>query len=301
MSAELPSLSSSAVRSEAGWKDVLPLLAIGLIWWPALSRASIQWSLSPQYYYGWAVPFLAAYLLYERFGTRSPGTPVRFSGLIVVGIVLIAFFQFPLRLFGEANSTSGIISWAMALVALAVSAGILLLSGGGSWLRQFFPPILFLLVAIPWPGLAEAIVTQGLMRVNAQIAAGFLNALGVAAEARGNLIEIPTGLLGVNEACSGIRSLQSTLMAAFFMALLYGLSRRGGFFLVVLGVAIALICNVVRTVFLAWTGAFHGIESTERWHDSAGFVILGVVLAFLWGISYVLDRRSRRGAMEGRP
>lgn len=283
-------------RAGFAWPELLPFLVIGLIWWPALSRASIQWSLSPQYYYGWAVPLLAAYLLYERFGARVVGTPIRSSGLVIGVVAFVAVFQLPLRLLGEANSTSGLISWVMAMIAVVVSAGVLLLAGGRCWLRQFLPPVLFLLVAIPWPGQVEGTVIQGLMRVNAQIATEFLNALGVAAVARGNLIEIPTGLLGVNEACSGIRSLQSTLMAALFMALLYGLSRRGGLLLVLVGVAIALVCNVARTVFLAWTGAFHGIESTEQWHDSAGFVILGVVLACLWVISAFLDRSTRRKA-----
>ena len=39
----------------------------------------------------------------------------------------------------------------------------------------------------------------------------------MAAIQRGNLIELSTGVLGVDEACSGIRSFQSTLMAALFL------------------------------------------------------------------------------------
>jgi exosortase len=133
------------------------------------------------------------------------------------------------------------------------------------------------------------------MRVNAEIAANLVAFVGIPAEARGNVIEVPTGLLGVDEACSGIRSLQSTLMAAAFLGLLYRRTLFGIFGLVALGSIIAFVCNIVRTTFLTYQGAVNGIEAVDKWHDTAGFTILGVVLVCLWAMSQWLERAERKG------
>ncbi len=149
---------------------------------------------------------------------------------------------------------------------------------------------------IPWPTSVETALVQGMMRLNAEISAEFVSLCGVPAIAEGNVIRLPNGVLGVNEACSGIRSLQSTLMASLFLGGLYRLSIFGRVLLVLLGTGIAFLLNIVRTVFLSWQGAFHGIEATEKWHDSAGFAILAVVLICLWLISRFLEKRTRKQA-----
>jgi exosortase len=137
----------------------------------------------------------------------------------------------------------------------------------------------------------ETLLVQGMMQLNASISADFVSLCGVPAIAEGNVIRLPTGTLGVNEACSGIRSLQSTLMASIFLGGLYQLPIFARVCLAVVGIGIAFVLNIVRTVFLSWQGAFHGIEATEKWHDSAGFAILGVVLVCLWLISRFLEKR----------
>ena len=62
-------------------------------------------------------------------------------------------------------------------------------------------------------------------------------------------------MVGVDEACSGIRSFDATLMISLFLGELYrfGLLRRIG--LVGFGVALAFGCNIVRTLILAWVSA----------------------------------------------
>lgn len=279
----------------------LPFAIIGLVWLPALIRFSAEWTFNPQYYYGWAVPILAAYLIYERIGLKPAVGRPRFRGVAIAFIILCALPQLPLRLLGEANSTARLISWAMGLCALGISLAILYLYGGRKWMMAFIGPLLFMLVAIPWPGQIENPVIQGLMRINAQISADVVSFAGVPAEARGNVIEVPTGLLGVDEACSGIRSLQSTLMAAAFLGLLYRCGPGGMVVLILLGAAIAFVCNVIRTVFLTWQGAINGIEAVDKWHDSAGFAILGVVMVCLWLISQYLDRHSQPPVREPAP
>lgn len=277
-----------------------PFVVIALVWVPALVRFSYQWALNPQYYYGWAVPLLAAYLVFDRWPQMPAPERPRFTGWATAAILMLALPQLPLRLVGEANSSARLISLAMGISAMGISFGILYLTGGRAWLRFFAAPLLFLAVSIPWPGQIEKPLVQGLMRVNAEISAEVVSFAGVPAEARGNVIEIPTGVLGVNEACSGIRSLQSTVMAACFLAVLYRTSTAGFFVLLGAGAAIAFICNVLRTIFLTWQGAFHGVEAVDKWHDSAGFTILGVVLVCLWIMSQMMERHQRQASSDER-
>jgi len=68
--------------------------------------------------------------------------------------------------------------------------------GGGGWLRHFAFPILFFLVALPWPVRFEQIVIQDLMRAVTAINVIFLQLAGVPALQHGNVIEIGSGFAG---------------------------------------------------------------------------------------------------------
>lgn len=41
--------------------DWLAALAFGLLWLEVVARLRFEWSVDPQYGYGWTVPFLAGY------------------------------------------------------------------------------------------------------------------------------------------------------------------------------------------------------------------------------------------------
>ncbi len=79
------------------------------------------------------------------------------------------------------------------------------------------------------------------MRIVANVAAETAMLLGIPAQVEGNLIRVSAGLLGLNEACSGIRSLQTSLM----IGLLFGELKRLSFLrrvaLVIGAVVIALL------------------------------------------------------------
>lgn len=290
-------IETSAERSAA--KPFSAWLVFGFVaiaWWPALSRFSIEWSVNAQYYYGWSVPFLSAYLLFERYATQPALRPPQWRWPILVLMILFALPQLPLRIVGEPNTDWRMVSWLMAAMAMGLTFCVFYLYGGLKWLLHFSFPVLFLATAIPWPNAIERTLVQGMMRINAQVAAEFVSFCGVPALAMGNVIQLPNGVLGVDEACSGIRSLQSTLMASLFLGELYRLKIFGRIFLVGVGVGIAFILNVVRTSFLTWQGAFHGIAATDEWHDTAGFTILGGVLVCLFIISMILERGERKAA-----
>jgi len=99
------------------------------------------------------------------------------------------------------------------------------------------------------------------------------------------VIELSTGQVGIDDACTGVRSLQATFMVALFLGEFYRMSPRRRVLLIVAGASLAFICNIGRTLLLCEVAANSGIEAIHRWHDPAGFTILFICLFALWGMS----------------
>lgn len=272
--------------------DWLALLVLLGVWAEIASRLRFEWSINPQYGYGWAVPFAALFLLARRYESRPEPQPARSRGLVCAGMIALALVLLPARLISEANPDWRLLSWTISLAAVGISCALAYLAGGRSWLRHFAFPFLFFLVAVPWPTQFEQFVIQGLMRLDARCNVEFLNLIGIAALQRGNVIEVGTGLVGIDEACTGVRSLQATLMVSLFFGEFYGFSARRRVLLILVGAALAFACNLVRTFMLVCLGAERGFATVHRWHDPAGYTILIVCLTALWALSLFL----RRGA-----
>jgi exosortase len=280
-------------RREIGW---LSVAILALVWLELISQLRLEWSVNPQYGYGWTVPFLTAFILWRRWTTAPAKARPAIKFLPIAAIVAGALLLPPIRLIQEANPDWRLMSWAMALSVVAITGGALYLAGGMPWLRHFAFPILFSLVAVPWPTQFEQAIIQGLMRADTAINVEILNIIGVPAVQLGNVIEVGSGFVGIDEACTGVRSLQATFMVSLFLGELYDFSLLRRVVLVVVGAGIAFFCNLARTFFLVWLSAEKGTEAIKEWHDPAGLSILLVCLFALWGLSMFL-----RGKESPRP
>lgn len=277
------------------------LLFFGLLWFEAANHLKAEWSLNPQYGYGWSVPFLALYLLWKRWPGRPLPYPPNSRVLPIALVVFSALLFFPIRFVAEANPDWRLLSWALTLIAVTVSIVWIFLAGGWPWVWHFAFPVFFFLVAVPWPTQFEQAIVQNLMRAVTAINVSLLNLAGIPALQHGNVIETGPGLIGIEEACSGVRSLQATLMGSLFLGELYSLTIARRIVLVVAGAFLAFFCNIVRTAFLVWTGAKNGAKSIEAWHDPAGLTILLVCLFGLWLISLFLRRGLNVGQVSNLP
>src|SRR5207248_6049155 len=208
--------------------------------------------------------------------------------LLMVGAAVILL---PLRVFEVASSDYRPLGWLHAFAAVTITLSILYLIGGGSWLRHFAIPVLVLLTAVPWVTAIEAPLIEGLMRGVAAIAAETLALFGIPAEAGGNLLRLPFGLVGVNEACSGVRSLQTSIMIGLLFGELKRLSLGQRIFLVIAGVGIALFANFLRVLFLVSMASHaHDVSVVNKWHDLAGYGILVAVFIGTMAIAWRLGR-----------
>jgi exosortase len=204
----------------------------------------------------------------------------------------LAFLYLPIRLVEEATPEWRPLEWALAFQIIGLTLYTVYLAGGKNWLRQAAFPVAFFLVAIPWPTLFEAPIIQGLSRMNAAMVVTVLDILGVPAIQHGNVIEVSKGMVGINDACSGIRSFQSSLMISLFLGEFYRFSWRRRLLLVPIGLTLALVLNVCRTSLLTWIAAKKGTDAIAQYHDEAGWTILMICTALLWGTGWLLNRRN---------
>jgi exosortase len=228
----------------------------------------------------------------NRWRTRPPPSSSLKIGLWGVGAAALAFF--PTWVFAQPNPDWSLVGWVMTGQVVMMALGTVAYTGGLSWLSHFAFPVCFILTAVPWPRVIESRLTIGLMGYVTSCTVEFLNLVGIAALQHGNLIEIRGGLLGVEEACSGIHSLQASLMASLFLGELYRMTwgRRG--LLLLAGFLVALVTNVGRTAYLALSAAKLGVSVMTARHDSAGFTTLAICFGLVWLISLLLSEESFR-------
>ena len=342
---------------------LLPGLVLGYLWFVLIRHVRVEWTVNPQYSYGWVVPILCVGLVWRRWeevrGQKSEGRGQRaeargkrsevrgrFSAFSfqlsaftrlwsVVAFVLLAFLWLPTRLIQEAVPEWRLVSWLLALevvglTLLAVhqwpgafakaeiwkaesrkqktgfscsafqrsSTSVAGISAFRFPLSAFLFPLCFFLVAVPWPTIIEGPLIQGLTRANAGTTVELLGWFGIPAIQQGNVIEISTGMVGIDEACSGIRSLQSTLMISLFLGELYRLTvfRRTG--LVFAGFALAFLFNVCRTFILVSVAAKEGIPAIQSWHDPAGVSIMLACLFALWALGVLLRNQKAESSLR---
>ena len=136
-------------------------------------------------------------------------------------------------------------------------------------------------------------MVQGLMRITAALTVEFVGWLGIPAVQHGNVIETTVGLVGIDEACSGVRSLQSALMLSLFLSEMYRFPAPRRLVLLAASLVFDLLANLARTSFLVWAAANKGLTQMETLHDAAGVLVMVIVLPALLGLSRLLKPTKR--------
>src|SRR5438874_8530515 len=275
----------------------LSVLLLAALWVGLCRELSGEWSVNEQYNFGWFVPFFALYLFWLRWQDRPPPEiPNPKSQIpnhrILAGVVgfTALLLLLPLRLFEIANPEWRLLAWIHALAVVTLTLLLRWWAGWKAWLRHLAFPVAFIFIAVPWPTSLETPVIQGLMRIVAHVAAETAMLLGTPAQVEGNLIRVSNGLVGVNEACSGIRSLQTSLMIGLLFGEVKRLSVLRRVALVACAGAIALLANFVRAVFLVMVAATENLSEVSRWHDIAGYSIIAFVFVATLALAYLLGR-----------
>ncbi|MBC2606278.1 exosortase/archaeosortase family protein [Pelagicoccus albus] len=279
-----PTEQSSAKAHGSTLATKLLLLSLALAWGQFLWFLHYSWSSASSYNYGWLVPPLTALLLWPRLqeGTRrnassnAPGSLI--SAIIFAGLLVFVMA----RLLIEVNPFWRLPLWLGATTLIASSwATIYRLFGAKTAASSLFP-LLFSLTMVPWPSLVEKRVVNSLTTLVTHVSVESLQILGNPAEQMGNLIQIGSTVVGVEEACSGIKSLQALSMMALFVGAFWGLKVSGRILLVAAAVLLTILFNLARSLTLSLLVLNGGQNLFDKWHDTVGYIALGLGLGTLF-------------------
>jgi exosortase len=295
---------NSAFRTpHSALKWALLGLPFAYLWFRLINNLRVEWETNPQYSYGYIVPFLCLGLLLHRWHTlrslpstlnpqllKGPWSVVSGPWFLFMVFASLAFLYLPTRLIELATPEWRLIQWALGIIVIGLTLAGIYLGWGWKWLRVLAFPICFFLVAIPWPTFIESPIIQSLTRINAAMVIEVMGALGIPALQHGNVIEVGTGVVGIDEACSGIRSFQSSIMISLFLGALYDLTPLRRILFVPIGFALAMMFNLGRTSFLTYVAAKEGVAAIDKYHDPAGLWIMVGCTVGLWLIGLLMKK-----------
>jgi len=290
---------SASVNFKALTNCVLIFIALGFFWFRLIDNLRLTWATDPQYGYGWLVPLLCLGLVVRRWSfIREPGSKNRenqHTNLAVFLFLILGLLYLPTRLIEAAVPEWRPIEWLLGIEAIGLTLCAIYLGKGRNWFRQLAFPILFFLVAIPWPSLIETPIIQALTRVSAATVVQLLGWLGIPALTHGNVIQVATGMVGIDDACSGIRSFQSSIMISLFLGELYGLNWSRRVILILFSFFFSMTFNIFRMSLLTIIAAKEGVAAISRYHDETGITIAIACTLALWGLAVLFKKYSVRG------
>ena len=281
------------------------------------------WANRDDYSFGYLVPLFSAYVLYDRWpairsylfrgaaltepAPPSPPTEQR-SGLVsFLEWVAVAAFAASVLLFavgallraatGPQNPAS--LAIAASLGGLTLSAVFIFtkqrVDGQPMALKQrlalttlFLFPALIWLLSAPLVSVLETQIKVFLLTKVTIVVFQTFDFLGYELERQGNVLILPQGQVGVEEACSGIRSLTACLFAGSFLASVFLDRFWKKILLVGAAMLFAVLTNLMRSIFLTLWAYHYGSQAIdENWvlpligdigtvHDVTGMAILVV-------------------------
>ena len=256
------------------------------IWCTSLVR---YWGAKPEYTDRFLVLLGSVWATFKLWSS-APTTihPRPFLGL---PIVLAGCGLYTIGWLVPARGT-GVLSiwlWLIAIALIVSVAGIILTRRGWSHLRHFAFPLVFVLFALQPPTLLLQMLQGHLQAATTSASAAVFSLLGYSVTRTGYILELPGGALGVEEACSGIRSLTALTALAAFVAFLKNFGPFRGTVLVVLTVPVVIAANVLRVVVSGVIQENFGTKYVRGdWHEALGFGVIIVGLGLILGLARIL-------------
>jgi exosortase/archaeosortase family protein len=145
---------------------------------------------------------------------------------------------------------------------------------------------------VPWPPRFEQPITAGLMNAVAAATTALLHVCGILAQTTGGAITLRNGIVGITEACSGIRSLQSGIMFGLAMGEWFLLRPSKRIVLLFVAIGLALGTNLIRTFVLSLQAEWHGVAAVENIHDLTGNLVVTAMVIAIWICGRLLRGRT---------
>ena len=280
-------------RLQVAVSVLIAFLLVGFCW-PSVSLLIKIYEREPDYSHGFLVPFVSAYATMQiwketNLNQIKPswlGIPFFFLG---IAIVIFGYWYY-IALF-PAGLGYGFV---LASGLFVCVTGLYAILGGISMIRICFFPIIYLIFAIPFPKSITLPFTLWLRSHVSGISENLIRGIGITVFREGNVLYLANASLGVEDACSGIRSFWILMAGAAALAFVLRIKPGKAIFLCILSLPISLTMNVLRIVLTALTVSRFGPKFASGWrHDMFGWMTFILGLAILICISLFLSKKPR--------
>ena len=268
------------------------------------------WETKEDYSFGWLVPAFVAFMIYDRWpkittaaqacaasgSPRAAGWAARLMNLLAGGALFAGACLFLLGAFYRAGAgpsfpgtlaiTLGAATLLLPLLFLntpespAAAPGARLADDARVQLVALFLfPVLVWMVSAPMVSIVEQNLSLFLLKKVTTVVFLSFDLLGMTIEQQGNVLVMPSGSVGVADACSGIRSLTACLFAGSFLASVFLDRLWKKVALVGAAMLLAVFTNLLRGLFLTAWAYNYGPKAIEGFvHDTAGYAVLGLTV-----------------------
>jgi exosortase len=247
-----------------------------------------EWVYKPDWNHGPLIPLFSAYLVYAKWGrVRRCAIRHAWPGLAVMLVGLGTYVW----------ALSGAMPFAFArpMAMLVTLLGMIILLCGLPVLRHVWLPWLYLFFAIPIPQRLYFAMTDPLRRMAATVAATVLGAIPeLGLERVGSNLEYTyrgvTGVIGVADACSGMRSTVTLCALGVAVACMSDRPLWQRIVLILACVPIATFCNFIRVTTTCWLHIFVNPKyASGQYHMMLGLVIILLAFGIFSGLGWVLN------------
>jgi exosortase len=252
---------------------VLVLALLALLYAGPLSSLAYDWWTDDNSSYGMVVPpmaFYIAWLLKERLFAEPVSADSR--GLLLVAAGCCGFLVG--RLGAEFFLTQTSI--------VTVLAGLIWTFWGVRRLAVLAFPLVLLVTMVPLPAIIYNQLAAPLQLFASFAATEALQLAGYSVYRDGNIIYLPGMSLGVAEACSGLRSMMSLVIASLLLGYLMCRKLPARVLLLALSVPIAILVNVLRVTGTAVLGDHNPEYALGFYHSFSGWLVFVAGFGLLW-------------------
>jgi exosortase len=275
------------VTSPLSW--VVLGVAVGaalILYFPVVAGMAAEWSEFPSLSHGFAVPLIAAYLLWrQRYLLAQAPVEGSIAGvplvMVALGMLIIG------SLIGEPFA-------ARLSLPLALFGTVLFLMGR-QIARQAWFGIAYLAFMIPLPYVALKALTYQSRLFDAGVTATVLAWLNVPVLREGVMLRLPNITLEVADDCSSVPAIAALLALGAAYSLMQVRPTWVRVVLTLSAVPLALFSNIVRLIFTSIGAYYFGpIVLNNTIHKFSGTTVFLATVVLLVALDALLTRISRR-------
>ena len=274
------------------------------------------WRTREDYSFGFLVPLFAVYVIYDRWSiiksflsegenkSVRPKTPSQFHwvewiayivflggiSLFVIGALLrsITGPQNPASLAIAVGFSGLVLSTIFIMTKEQPGGGVMPLKKRINFTGLFLFPALVWLISAPLVSVLETKIRVFLLTKVTVVVFNLFDLLGFEIDREGNILFLPKGRVGVEEACSGIYSLTACVFVGTFLAAVFLNRFWKKVLLVLAAMMLAVLTNLFRSLFLtSWAYVYGPGAINDSWslpligdigtvHDVMGLAVLGI-------------------------